>query len=59
VGGWVVGWWVVGGWVWKLTIKLNSVQLELELGLSLAKCSNHVSPLSLFINNLFSLWVWT
>jgi hypothetical protein len=26
----------VGGWVWKLEIKTNSAQLELELGLSLA-----------------------
>jgi hypothetical protein len=36
VGGWVWGW--VGGWVGgeKLTIKLNSAQLELDLGLSLA-----------------------
>jgi hypothetical protein len=37
----VVGWWVVGGWVGgeKSKLKLNSAQLELELGLSLAKCN--------------------
>jgi hypothetical protein len=34
VGGWVVGW--VVGWG-KSKLKLNSAQLELELGLSLAK----------------------
>ena len=33
--GWVVGGWVVGGV--KLKLKLNSAQLKLELGLSLAK----------------------
>ena len=34
VGGWVVGGWFVGGV--KLKLKLNSAQLKLELGLSLA-----------------------
>jgi hypothetical protein len=33
-GGWVGGWWVGGV---KLKLKLNSAQLTLELGLSLAK----------------------
>jgi hypothetical protein len=37
-GGWVGGW-VVVGWVGgvKLKLKLNSAQLKLEFGLSLAK----------------------
>ena len=35
--GWVGGWVGVGGE--KLKIKLNSAQLELDLGLSLAKCN--------------------
>ena len=36
------GWWV-GGWVVKLKLKLNSAQLKLELGLSLAKCKYYGS----------------
>jgi hypothetical protein len=36
-GGWVVGgWWVGGGWVGSENT-VNSAQLELEVGLSLAK----------------------
>ena len=34
----------VGGWVVKLKLKLNSAQLKLELGLSLAKTIMNVIP---------------
>ena len=38
----VGGGWVVGGWVVKLKLKLNSAQLKLEFGLSLAKKINYL-----------------
>jgi hypothetical protein len=40
LGGWVVGGWL-GGWG-EIEIKANSAQLELELGLSLAKKINYL-----------------
>ena len=49
LGGGVVGW-VVGG-SGKLKIKLNSVQLELELGLSLAKMLKSITELGNFITD--------
>ena len=52
MGGWVVGW--VGGWLGgeKSKLKLNSAQLKLKLGLSLAKNSNAVN---VFISSTFNL----
>jgi hypothetical protein len=40
---------VGGGWVVKLKLKLNSAQLKLELGLSLAIISNGISKISKII----------
>ena len=42
LGGW--GWVGVWGWVGNIEIKANSAQLELELGMSLAKYTGIVSP---------------